>query len=249
MALAGPPLAFPDDELMVFFPGIHPAVPFSVQGLVLGAPEACSQSPSQPSRGLLPCTAQQPQPQPPQQPPPQPQGLPPAAQQQPAMSNHVLSQVSGCAGRGARSDPRAPAGRWKQSRGALDSRLPSGCWVSSCRLPIRERQDLCAVGRGQEKVGGLAKPEYDAVTPQRAACSASAPASSPPGEGSVAPHRVSGMCSGTSYPPGEGPSQTAAGFGLPSAEIPWLVTWCSGERHTRTCAWLCSPDPPRVKAK
>ncbi|XP_075301926.1 R3H domain-containing protein 2 isoform X4 [Opisthocomus hoazin] len=62
-------------------------------GLVLGAPEACTQSPSsQPSRGLLPCTAQQPQPQPPQQPPPQPQGLPPAAQQQPAMSNHMISQ-------------------------------------------------------------------------------------------------------------------------------------------------------------
>uniref|UniRef100_A0A8C0FPP8 R3H domain-containing protein 2 n=1 Tax=Bubo bubo TaxID=30461 RepID=A0A8C0FPP8_BUBBB len=62
-------------------------------GLVLGSPEACSQSPSsQPSRGLLPCTAQQPQPQPPQQPPPQPQGLPPAAQQQPALSNHMISQ-------------------------------------------------------------------------------------------------------------------------------------------------------------
>ncbi|NXX97267.1 R3HD2 protein, partial [Centropus bengalensis] len=61
-------------------------------GLVLGAPEACSQSSSQPSRGLLPCTAQQPQPQPPQQPPPQPQGLPAAAQQQPAMSNHMMSQ-------------------------------------------------------------------------------------------------------------------------------------------------------------
>ncbi|XP_027656209.1 R3H domain-containing protein 2 isoform X10 [Falco biarmicus] len=74
--------------------GTNPAVPFSVQGLVLGAPEACSQSPSsQPSRGLLPCTAQQPQPQPPQQPPPQPQGLPPAAQQQPAMSNHMISQI------------------------------------------------------------------------------------------------------------------------------------------------------------
>ncbi|XP_061335511.1 R3H domain-containing protein 2 isoform X5 [Pezoporus flaviventris] len=73
--------------------GTNPAMPFSVQGLVLGAPEACSQSPSsQPSRGLLPCTAQQPQPQPPQQPPPQPQGLPPAAQQQPAMSNHMISQ-------------------------------------------------------------------------------------------------------------------------------------------------------------
>ncbi|XP_074020972.1 R3H domain-containing protein 2 isoform X8 [Numenius arquata] len=62
-------------------------------GLVLGAPEACSQPPSsQPSRGLLPCAAQQPQPQPPQQPPPQPQGLPPTAQQQPAMSNHMMSQ-------------------------------------------------------------------------------------------------------------------------------------------------------------
>ncbi|KAM6106299.1 R3H domain-containing protein 2 isoform 4-T4 [Pterocles gutturalis] len=61
-------------------------------GLVLGAPEACSQPPSsQPSRGLLPCTAQQPQP--PQQPPPQPQGLPPAAQQPPAISNHVMSQA------------------------------------------------------------------------------------------------------------------------------------------------------------
>ncbi|XP_075594073.1 R3H domain-containing protein 2 isoform X6 [Balearica regulorum gibbericeps] len=73
--------------------GTNPAMPFSVQGLVLGAPEACSQSPSsQPSRGLLPCTAQQPQPQPPQQPPPQPQGLPAAAQQQPAMSNHMMSQ-------------------------------------------------------------------------------------------------------------------------------------------------------------
>uniref|UniRef100_A0A8C2SSZ5 R3H domain containing 2 n=1 Tax=Coturnix japonica TaxID=93934 RepID=A0A8C2SSZ5_COTJA len=62
-------------------------------GLVLGAPEACSQPPSsQPSRGLLPCASQQPQPPPPQQPPPQPQGLPPTAQQQPAMSNHMMSQ-------------------------------------------------------------------------------------------------------------------------------------------------------------
>nr|XP_009664139.1 PREDICTED: R3H domain-containing protein 2 isoform X5 [Struthio camelus australis]XP_009664140.1 PREDICTED: R3H domain-containing protein 2 isoform X5 [Struthio camelus australis] len=62
-------------------------------GLVLGAPEACSQSPSaQPSRGLLPCAAQQPQPQSPQQPQPQPQGLPPTAQQQPAMGNHMISQ-------------------------------------------------------------------------------------------------------------------------------------------------------------
>ncbi|KFV63023.1 R3H domain-containing protein 2, partial [Dryobates pubescens] len=69
----------------------NPALPFSLQGLVLGAPEACRQSASsEPSRGLLPCTA--PQPQPPQQPPPQPQGLPAAAQQQPAISNHLMSQ-------------------------------------------------------------------------------------------------------------------------------------------------------------
>ncbi|NXI75758.1 R3HD2 protein, partial [Rhipidura dahli] len=57
-------------------------------GLVLGAPEPCSQSPSsQPGRGLLPCTA----PQPPPQPPPQAPGLPPA-QQQPAMSSPMMSQ-------------------------------------------------------------------------------------------------------------------------------------------------------------
>nr|XP_025971723.1 R3H domain-containing protein 2 isoform X12 [Dromaius novaehollandiae] len=62
-------------------------------GLVLGAPDTCSQSSSsQPNRGLLPCAAQQPQPQSPQQPQPQPQGLPPTAQQQPAMSNHMISQ-------------------------------------------------------------------------------------------------------------------------------------------------------------
>ncbi|KAM6233381.1 R3H domain-containing protein 2 [Porphyrio hochstetteri] len=54
-------------------------------GLVLGAPDGCSQPPSsQPGRSLLPCAAQQ---------PPQPQGLPPAAPQQPAMSNHMLSQA------------------------------------------------------------------------------------------------------------------------------------------------------------
>nr|XP_025971715.1 R3H domain-containing protein 2 isoform X4 [Dromaius novaehollandiae] len=73
--------------------GTNPAMPFSIQGLVLGAPDTCSQSSSsQPNRGLLPCAAQQPQPQSPQQPQPQPQGLPPTAQQQPAMSNHMISQ-------------------------------------------------------------------------------------------------------------------------------------------------------------
>ncbi|NXK43154.1 R3HD2 protein, partial [Piprites chloris] len=50
-------------------------------GLVLGAPEGCSPSPSsQPSRGLLPCTA------------PQPPGIPPPSQQPPAMSNPLMSQ-------------------------------------------------------------------------------------------------------------------------------------------------------------
>lgn len=80
------------------FSWIHASMLLSVAGLVLGAPEACSQSPSsQPSRGLLPCTA----PQPPPQPPPQAPGLPPA-QQQPAMSSPMMSQVSptGCTGRG-----------------------------------------------------------------------------------------------------------------------------------------------------
>ncbi|KGL77196.1 R3H domain-containing protein 2, partial [Tinamus guttatus] len=62
-------------------------------GLVLGAPDACGQSPSsQPTRGLLPCAAPQPPAPSPQQPPSQPQGLPPAAPQQPPMSNHMMSQ-------------------------------------------------------------------------------------------------------------------------------------------------------------
>ncbi|XP_044299130.1 R3H domain-containing protein 2 isoform X3 [Varanus komodoensis] len=56
-------------------------------GLSLSTPEACNQvSSAQPGRGLLPCAAQQPQP--PQQPPP----LLPTPQQQPAMSNHIISQ-------------------------------------------------------------------------------------------------------------------------------------------------------------
>ncbi|XP_074386650.1 R3H domain-containing protein 2 isoform X2 [Zonotrichia albicollis] len=52
-------------------------------GLVLGAPEGCSPSPSsQPGRALLPCSA------------PQPPGLPPAQQQQqqPPISSPILSQ-------------------------------------------------------------------------------------------------------------------------------------------------------------
>ncbi|KAM3845788.1 R3H domain-containing protein 2 isoform 4-T9 [Vipera latastei] len=52
-------------------------------GLSLSTPEACSQvSSAQPGRSLLPCAAQQLQPQP----------LPPTPQQQPAMTNHIISQ-------------------------------------------------------------------------------------------------------------------------------------------------------------
>ncbi|XP_028577122.2 R3H domain-containing protein 2 isoform X6 [Podarcis muralis] len=54
-------------------------------GLSLSTPEACSQvSSAQPGQGLLPCAAQQQQQQ--QQP------LPPTPQQQPSMSNHIISQ-------------------------------------------------------------------------------------------------------------------------------------------------------------
>ncbi|XP_060128156.1 R3H domain-containing protein 2 isoform X6 [Zootoca vivipara] len=55
-------------------------------GLSLSTPEACSQvSSAQPGQGLLPCAAQQQQQQ--QQP------LPPTPQQQPSMSNHIISQA------------------------------------------------------------------------------------------------------------------------------------------------------------
>ncbi|NWV42810.1 R3HD2 protein, partial [Grantiella picta] len=61
---------------------------FSGRCGVLYLSEGTWQSPSsQPSRGLLPCTA----PQPPPQPPPQAPGLPPS-QQQPAMSSPMMSQ-------------------------------------------------------------------------------------------------------------------------------------------------------------
>ncbi|XP_053226548.1 R3H domain-containing protein 2 isoform X6 [Podarcis raffonei] len=51
-------------------------------GLSLSTPEACSQvSSAQPGQGLLPCAAQQ-----------QQQPLPPTPQQQPSMSNHIISQ-------------------------------------------------------------------------------------------------------------------------------------------------------------
>ncbi|XP_033296326.1 R3H domain-containing protein 2 isoform X15 [Orcinus orca] len=57
-------------------------------GMALGAPEVCSQvTSSQSVRGLLPCTAQQQQPQ--QQLP----ALPPTPQQQPPLNNHMISQT------------------------------------------------------------------------------------------------------------------------------------------------------------
>ncbi|XP_036721659.1 R3H domain-containing protein 2 isoform X18 [Balaenoptera musculus] len=57
-------------------------------GMALGAPEVCNQvTSSQSVRGLLPCTAQQQQPQ--QQLP----ALPPTPQQQPPLNNHMISQI------------------------------------------------------------------------------------------------------------------------------------------------------------
>ncbi|XP_059792258.1 R3H domain-containing protein 2 isoform X17 [Balaenoptera ricei] len=57
-------------------------------GMALGAPEVCNQvTSSQSVRGLLPCTAQQQQPQ--QQLP----ALPPTPQQQPPLNNHMISQT------------------------------------------------------------------------------------------------------------------------------------------------------------
>ncbi|XP_046518649.1 R3H domain-containing protein 2 isoform X20 [Equus quagga] len=59
-------------------------------GMVLGAPEVCSQvTSSQSVRGLLPCTAQQQQQQQQQQLP----VLPPTPQQQPPLNNHIISQA------------------------------------------------------------------------------------------------------------------------------------------------------------
>lgn len=137
--------------------GTNPAMPFSVQGLVLGAPEACSQSPSsQPSRGLLPCTAQQPQPQPPQQPPPQPQGLPPAAQQQPAMSNHMISQVSCCPGS---RDSVSSLGTRRGGRNR--ARV---LWIHTCPVGFGYLHACCLLGSdGSSMLRGLAVAVDDAV--------------------------------------------------------------------------------------
>lgn len=107
---------------------------FSIQGLVLGAPEACSQPPSsQPARGLLPCASQQPQPPPPQQPPPQPPGLPPAAQQQPAMSSHMMSQVSRCSAEAGGGGAGRARLRWgcRENRGRCRAR--GGRWNGNGR--------------------------------------------------------------------------------------------------------------------
>uniref|UniRef100_A0A8D2PE25 R3H domain-containing protein 2 n=1 Tax=Zosterops lateralis melanops TaxID=1220523 RepID=A0A8D2PE25_ZOSLA len=97
-------------------------------GLVLGAPEACSQSPSsQPSRGLLPCTA----PQPPPQPPPQAPGLPPA-QQQPAMSSPMMSQAD---------ELSSPFGQISLSRqGSTEAPDPSSAMFQSSLISQHPQQ-------------------------------------------------------------------------------------------------------------
>uniref|UniRef100_A0A8C3UIG3 R3H domain-containing protein 2 n=1 Tax=Catharus ustulatus TaxID=91951 RepID=A0A8C3UIG3_CATUS len=93
-------------------------------GLVLGAPEACSQSPSsQPSRGLLPCTAPQP--------PPQAPGLPPA-QQQPAMSTPMMSQAD---------ELSSPFGQISLSRqGSTEAPDPSSAMFQSSLISQHPQQ-------------------------------------------------------------------------------------------------------------
>ncbi|KAF4798547.1 R3H domain-containing protein 2 [Turdus rufiventris] len=93
-------------------------------GLVLGAPEACSQSPSsQPSRGLLPCTAPQA--------PPQAPGLPPA-QQQPAMSSPMMSQAD---------ELSSPFGQISLSRqGSTEAPDPSSAMFQSSLISQHPQQ-------------------------------------------------------------------------------------------------------------
>uniref|UniRef100_A0A3Q2KZ92 R3H domain containing 2 n=1 Tax=Equus caballus TaxID=9796 RepID=A0A3Q2KZ92_HORSE len=81
-------------------------------GMVLGAPEVCSQvTSSQSVRGLLPCTAQQQQQQ--QQLP----VLPPTPQQQPPLNNHIISQAD---------DLSSPFGQMSLSRqGSAEAADPS----------------------------------------------------------------------------------------------------------------------------
>ncbi|XP_056370921.1 R3H domain-containing protein 2 isoform X3 [Oenanthe melanoleuca] len=93
-------------------------------GLVLGAPEACSQPPSsQPSRGLLPCSAPQP--------PPQAPGLPPA-QQQPAMSSPIMSQAD---------ELSSPFGQISLSRqGSTEAPDPSSAMFQSSLISQHPQQ-------------------------------------------------------------------------------------------------------------
>ncbi|XP_070477919.1 R3H domain-containing protein 2 isoform X24 [Equus przewalskii] len=83
-------------------------------GMVLGAPEVCSQvTSSQSVRGLLPCTAQQQQQQQQQQLP----VLPPTPQQQPPLNNHIISQAD---------DLSSPFGQMSLSRqGSAEAADPS----------------------------------------------------------------------------------------------------------------------------
>ncbi|RMB90408.1 hypothetical protein DUI87_33294 [Hirundo rustica rustica] len=93
-------------------------------GLVLGAPEACSQSPSsQPGRGLLPCSAPQP--------PPQGPGLPPA-QQQPALSSPMMSQAD---------ELSSPFGQISLSRqGSTEAPDPSSAMFQSSLISQHPQQ-------------------------------------------------------------------------------------------------------------
>ncbi|XP_077185320.1 R3H domain-containing protein 2 isoform X5 [Paroedura picta] len=97
-------------------------------GLSLSMPEACSQVSSAPSgRGLLPCTAQQQQQQ--QQ---QHQPLPPTPQQQPAMSNHIISQAE---------ELNSPFGQISLSRqGSTEAPDPSSAILPPPLLPQHPQQ-------------------------------------------------------------------------------------------------------------
>ncbi|XP_054859286.1 R3H domain-containing protein 2 isoform X4 [Eublepharis macularius] len=96
-------------------------------GLSLSTPEACSQVSSAPSsRGLLPCAAQ-PQPQPQQH-----QPLPPTPQQQPMMSNHILSQAE---------ELNGPFGQISLSRqGSTEAPDPSSAMFQPPLMPQHPQQ-------------------------------------------------------------------------------------------------------------
>ncbi|XP_015283561.1 PREDICTED: R3H domain-containing protein 2 isoform X3 [Gekko japonicus] len=96
-------------------------------GLSLSMPEACSQvSSAQSGRGLLPCAAQQ------QQQQQQHQPLPPTPQQQPAMSNHIISQAE---------ELNSPFGQISLSRqGSTEAPDPSSAIFQQPLMPQHPQQ-------------------------------------------------------------------------------------------------------------